>query len=532
MLGVLVKKQFAELFRNYFYNQKKNMMRRKVTVAAYFLLFAVIIVGMLGGIFTVLALSFCGVFAQVGLGWLYFLVMGSVGLALGAFGSVFNTYSSLYLAKDNDLLLSLPIPAGTIMAARLVNVYLLGTMYAATVLVPTIIVYWSVAGVSFARVICGILFFLIVTGIVLLLSCLLGLVVAKLSQRIKNKSFIAVLATLLFIGGYYYFYFKANDLIQEIILKADIYGERIKGGAYGLYLFGRIGEGDLFPAVLFTAGTAVLFALVWTLMQRSFLKIATASGQTGKVRYKERAIRQKTVFGALLAKEFGRFTSSANYMLSSGLGILLIPASGVLLLFKGAQICHALNVMPGNRPDSAAVLICSMLCLVSSINNTAVPSVSMEGANLWIPKSLPIRPQQVLHAKVSLQLLLTEIPLLFAVVCAADIVPASPAVKAMLCVTPLIYAAFSTMYGMTIGVRMPLMSWTTEITPLKQSGAVNIFVFTSWGLGVALPGLYLLIGYRVGAVIYLLGCSVLFAAAGVLLLRWLDTKGAEAFAAL
>ena len=42
--------------------------------------------------------------------WLYFALMGGLGLCLGAFGSVFNTFSSLYLAKDNDLLLSLPIP--------------------------------------------------------------------------------------------------------------------------------------------------------------------------------------------------------------------------------------------------------------------------------------------------------------------------------------------------------------------------------------------------------------------------------------
>ena len=33
-----------------------------------------------------------------------------IALALGIFGSVFNTFASLYQAKDNDLLLSLPIP--------------------------------------------------------------------------------------------------------------------------------------------------------------------------------------------------------------------------------------------------------------------------------------------------------------------------------------------------------------------------------------------------------------------------------------
>ena len=59
--------------------------------------------------------------AAAGMGWLYFALMGLMAMFLGAFGSVFNTYSSLYLAKDNDLLLSLPIPVRIIMASRLVS---------------------------------------------------------------------------------------------------------------------------------------------------------------------------------------------------------------------------------------------------------------------------------------------------------------------------------------------------------------------------------------------------------------------------
>ena len=60
------------------------------------------------------------------MGWLYFALMGLLAVLLGAFGSVFNTYSGLYLAKDNDLLLSMPIPVNTLMASRLLSVYLMG----------------------------------------------------------------------------------------------------------------------------------------------------------------------------------------------------------------------------------------------------------------------------------------------------------------------------------------------------------------------------------------------------------------------
>ena len=280
MLKVLLKKQLTEVFRSYFYDAKKNKMRSKLAIAGWIVFFFVIMVGVLGGMFTFLSLSLCGSLVDAGMGWLYFTLMGGIAILLGAFGSVFNTYAGLYLAKDNSLLLSLPIPVRTIMTARLLNVYLLGTMYALPVFLPALIVYWIVAGVTLSRVVCGVLMLLIITVIVLLLSCLLGWVVAKISLRLKNKSFITVLLALVFIAAYYFFYFKANDLIRDLLLNASVYGEKIKGAAYGLYLFGRIGEGDWLAAAIYAAVTAAFSALLWFLMSRSFLRIATSSGNT------------------------------------------------------------------------------------------------------------------------------------------------------------------------------------------------------------------------------------------------------------
>ncbi|MBQ1619851.1 MAG: hypothetical protein II094_02540, partial [Oscillospiraceae bacterium] len=190
MLKVLLKKQLAEVFKMYFYDAKKNKMRSRWAVAGWIVFFVVIMVGVLGGMFTAMSISLCAPLVSSGVGWLYFLLLGNLAILLGAFGSVFNTYSGLYLAKDNDQLLSLPIPVRTIMAARLTNVYLMGAMYSLVVLIPTLIVYWVVVGVTAARVICALALMLIVTVIVLLLSCLLGWAVAKISLKLKNKSFV------------------------------------------------------------------------------------------------------------------------------------------------------------------------------------------------------------------------------------------------------------------------------------------------------------------------------------------------------
>ncbi len=532
MLKILVKKQLAEVFKRYFYDAKKNKMRSKPAIVVWILFFVVIMVGMLGGMFTALSLSLCGPLSQAGVGWLYFLLLSGLAVLLGAFGSVFSTYSGLYLAKDNDLLLSMPIPIRTIITARLANVYLMGAMYSAVVLIPGLIVYWIVAGVTAARVIRGIVLFLVVTMTVLILSCLLGWVVAKISLKLKNKSFITVLISLLFIGAYYFFYFKASGFVSVFLQNAETYGSRIKGAAYGLYLFGRMGEGSWAAAGICTAVTAIIALLVWRILSRSFLKIATSSGATEKRRYVEKRTKEKSAFAALLAKEFGRFTASSSYMLNCGLGILLIPASGVLLLLKGRELCEAVESVLSGRPGSAAVLLCTMLCMLACMNDMAAPSVSLEGKSIWIPQSLPVEPKTVLRAKTVLQLLLTEIPLLFAAVCAAIALPGSFGLKILLVLTSLVTGAFIALFDSTIGVGMPILNWTDETAPIKQGGAVTLALLGGWGL-VVIPGvLYLIIGWRLGAMTYMILWTVLLAAVSLLLLRRLDTKGASAFRTL
>ena len=60
MTRILVRKQLAEIFRTYFYDAKKNKARSKGAVIAYFILFAFIMVGLLGGMFTFVSILLRG----------------------------------------------------------------------------------------------------------------------------------------------------------------------------------------------------------------------------------------------------------------------------------------------------------------------------------------------------------------------------------------------------------------------------------------------------------------------------------------
>ena len=55
----------------------------------------------------------------------------------------------------------------------------------------------------------------------------------------KNTDICIFTVSLAVIGVYYFIYFKAQSLIQNLLTNAAVYGARIKGAAYPVYLFGN-----------------------------------------------------------------------------------------------------------------------------------------------------------------------------------------------------------------------------------------------------------------------------------------------------
>ena len=264
-------------------------------------------------------------------------------------------------------------------------------------IVPAVIVYWIAGKLTLASVAGGLLLTALISVVVLILSCVLGWVVAKISLKLKNKSFITVLASLVFLGAYYFFYFKAQTVIQDLILHVAEYGERLEH-ARALYILGQAGAGDWAAMGILTLVVAAAGVLTWRLLSGSFLKIATASASGAKAQYSRKAVRARTPDAALLGRELRRFTASPNYMLNCGLGILFLLVGGIALLIKGGALMQTLLAVFSDDTGTISFLVAASVCMITSMNDMATPSVSLEGKSLWLIQSLPVEPWRALRA--------------------------------------------------------------------------------------------------------------------------------------
>lgn len=529
MLKALFKKQMLELSTWFFQDKKTGRNRSKAGILGYAMLYLVLIV-VFGGIFVYVSDLLCEPLLSLNLDWLYFAMMGMMAIALGVFGSVFNTFTTLYQAKDNELLLSLPIPTSNILLVRLFGVWFWGMVYEALVLVPAIAVYWIKAGSGVVVLLFDIITLLVLSVVILMISCILGWIVAKINGRLKNKSFVTVLASITFLAGYYYVYFKASALLQEFLVNALTIGEKIKTAIYPIYLMGRGAEGDLCSLLILVVVVMVLFVVLWMVLSTSFLKLATAQGDTAGREYKITKMRKKSIAEALLIKEWKRFTSSANYMLNCGLGTLLLILSAVAVLVKQEFLMEIVGVM--GLESVIPLLAVVAVCMLAGMNDITAPSISLEGKNLWILQSLPVSAWQVLKAKITLHLWLTVLPAVLFGVCISLALQLEIVSAILVIAVTIVYVLFSASVGVTVNLKMPNLSWTNETAAVKQSFGVMLAMMSSWVFLVVLAGVYVWIGEYFTANGYLLFCGVLIALCTTVLLCWLKKRGTKIFEAL
>ena len=90
MIKTLFKKQMMETF-SWLYRNRKTGKNRTVGGAVAFGLLYLGIFAILGFVFYGMAEILCQPLVDVGLGWLFFAIMGLIAVAMGVFGSVFNT---------------------------------------------------------------------------------------------------------------------------------------------------------------------------------------------------------------------------------------------------------------------------------------------------------------------------------------------------------------------------------------------------------------------------------------------------------
>ncbi len=468
-------------------------------------------------------------FHWAGLGWLYFALAAVITFGLMMVGNVFVAKSQLYEAKDNDLLLSMPIKPIHILLSRLFLLLVLAEVLALPVVIPAIL-YWpgSVDVPGWVALILS--FFVILPLLNLVVSSLLGWLIHLASARARNKSLITLVISLAFLGGYMYFSFRMNSMLTSLVENHEGLEKSLGAVAPLVWIGKAVTVGELLPLLLLLAASLALGVLALLLLSRTFIRTATARGTGAKKRYVERTARAHSPRAALLIQELRRLWGLPAYLLNGGLGVFFVVLAAVALLVKGDALT-GMPEWPYIAPLLQSIFVIAACFMAVTIILTA-PSISLEGKSLWLPKSLPVSSWDLLQAKLRLHLLLAVPALLLCSTVMALVLGYKGLTLVLLFALPLAYALFSALLGLFENLRHPNFNWVNETQAVKSGASVMITMFVGMGMA-ALPVLvYALLGDYLSMEAVGFGMLGLLLVLCALLYLWLRKKGTRIFDAL
>ena len=485
----------------------------------------------LGFAFYAMAESFSQTLFPMGLKWLYFAYLGMMTLALGIFGSVFGVVSGVYKARDNELLLSMPIPPWMIVLTRMLSLWVISFVCVLAGLVPAAIVYGKYYELGAGGVLSLVIAAFTLSFTAFALSCLVGWVVALISKRLQNRSIVTVLIALVLLAAYYVFYFNVNKLLARLATEAQAISEKIRRILYPLYVYGRGSSGEIGYALLALAMALLLMGIVYFLMTRSFTGVATGNAGMKKKTYSGRVGAKSSVSGALLRKEFKRYLSSANYMLNCSLGTFLMPVAAIALVIKAKDLrmfVESIGVPMEFIGRFIALGLGYVAMFLCTMNDITAPSLSLEGKNYWIPRSLPIEMKQLAKAKLSLHFALTGIPAVLVIAAAAYTFRLNALDILLMALMPVSFIMFQAYAGLAANIKWPRMDWVNEMVPVKQGASVAMTLLGGMVLVMGLGALYFFVLLdKIEPRVFLLAQSGIFALLGLLLRAWIMNRGVK-----
>ncbi len=527
----LIKKQLLQTLNSF--SRKNRKTGKKLSIAGVIGIYLLIIVSF-GSMFFTYSMIVCEGLHNAELDWMYFALFGIFGGLFSVVGSAFMTYSALYNAKDNELLLSMPLSPSLILFSRMIGCYFMAFTFCLPVLLPSLIVYIAHGYATAPVIIFSLLNLFFLPLISLAISCVLGWLIALIAPRVKNKSIVTLVVSLVFIAGYYAFVIRLPHMLEDFVVNAEGFSKKIKYLAIPFYLMGKGLAGDTPSFLLYSLIAVLLFGIVYYVLSRSFIKLTTSSAPSVKVEYSGGQVKSGSLKSSLLKREFMKFKSSATYMLNTAMGSFFMLVGGVAILIKGSDIKeYFINIAEDIFSDSALIVLMSVgiTWIIVSYNFITAASVSLEGKSIWIIQSLPVKPSDALNAKLILHIVITGIPAVILYVCSA--IAFSADIRLLLGIPAVIlWVIFNAVLGLILNLKNPNLDYIDETAAIKNNWSVLILMFGGTVVVVGLGFLYVLVSKFLSAELYIIAVSVLVLAAVLLLFKWLYTRGAVIFSYL
>ncbi len=438
------------------------------------------------------------------------------------FFSFFKASSVIFQMNNYEMLVSLPVSKAAIVISRFFTMYITNMIMSYLIMIPGIIFYgiFETPGIMF--------YFYSVIGTAFLpllpmtLATAIGAGITAISSRMKHKSLVNAALTILFAVGIIFFSsFSGNNMevLSDEALKnyASLVSTQIQKIYPPAGWFGKATiNADIRYFLLLILTSVTIFALTIFILQRYFSSICSAlNATTAKNNYTMRELKTASPLKALFNRELKRYFSSSIYVTNTLIGYILMAVSAGVLLFMGPEKLEASMNLSGIVGKALPIVLGAM----GAIMPTTSCSISMEGKQWWIAKTIPVKSKDIFNSKILVNLSIAFPCYIVAVILGIIAVKPTFIGGLWIVLIPAAYIVFSAVAGITVNLALPVMKWDNETRVVKQSASGMVTMLISF-ICVVIPIIAIFAFENVSVNVILAATFlILLAATGILYAR-------------
>lgn len=378
---------------------------------------------------------------------------------------LFTLNALLFEGNDYEMLQSLPVSLRDIIASKLLIVYIFAFCFTCGMMLPGMVVHVLTTH-AYLQFLFGILSLVFVPVIPIGIAIIFSVGILYVASFAKHTTVLKVLlSVLLFIG-----LMVGSFLLQSVGgLSTTIGLQMIQ--IYPLSLI-FLKSKLLYACISIIASGLTFYMLTWK--YEVLHKLSTKR----RVIYHNAIFNQRSALHALYQKEMKRFFSSYLAVINQGFGVIMLVIGSVLLVFVPPTVLFSMlkvSQIPVNVVGYIPLVIAGMLAFTFP----SAFSLSLEGKNLWIIQTAPVKMKDVIFSKISVTLSLHLIGYVCAIIAVFLRFPISVEQMIAVLLIPLAYSIFTAILGFSLDYRFANYSWDNEVIPIKQSLQVGLTMLTS-----------------------------------------------------
>ncbi|MBO4900486.1 MAG: hypothetical protein J5509_09355 [Lachnospiraceae bacterium] len=408
----------------------------------------------------------------------------------------------LYGFKEYDMIMAMPFSVNTIVSDRFLFMYLRDLRWDALVSISALVGY---AIVTKPPVIVYVLWILLTPFISLLptvVSSLLGVLVARIGSRSKHRNVIQTVLIYIFVIPLFFIQYVINYIMGTNQVESVLNQSSAMLGSFSRVVptvawFGKaVNSQDILSVILLIVVSLVIYVGAIVLIGKSYRRINSnlaSFNEKKKNKAVEKSFKKRNVMQSIAYKEFKKITGSTTCATNICLGAVMSILVGLVLLFVDVNTVVKLFTQ-GHEVDVTPYRLIwpfFVYFFIGMVPATA-PSLSLEGKNYWIIKTMPVDMMTVIKGKMLFNIYLCLPTAMFAVVSGCRAMKGGPLDYLLSIYIITVLIVFSTVYGMRCGAKHMRLDWENEVEVVKNGPAVNTYTLPN------LFGTMILIGALIG----------------------------------